>query len=102
LSGGGSASPRRPLLTVNHPEYPSAHACWSYAITTTLATHFGTTRIPITMTSTVTGTTRTYPRLTEPAHEVTGARIWSGLHFRKSMTDGAHLGRRVAGLVTTR
>lgn len=53
------------------------------------------------MTSTITGTTRTYRSLTEPAREVTSARIWAGLHFRKSMLDGSRLGRRVADLVTT-
>jgi hypothetical protein len=92
----------RSLLVVNHPEYPSAHACWTTAITAALAAHFGTPRVPLTMTSTVTGTTRTYRRLTEPGHEVTGARIWAGLHFRKSMIDGAHLGRRAAEHVTKR
>jgi hypothetical protein len=92
----------RSLLVVNHPEYPSAHACFTGAVTTVLAAHFGTTRVPLTMTSTVTGTTRTYRSLAETANEVAGARIWAGLHFRKSMIDGAHLGRRAAELVTRR
>jgi hypothetical protein len=92
----------RPLLTVNHPEYVSAHACWSYAVTAALAAHFGTSRIPLTMTSTITGTTRIYRSLTEPADEVSDARVWAGLHFRKSMLDGARLGSRVADLVATR
>jgi hypothetical protein len=91
----------RSLLTVNHPEYPSAHACWSDAVTTALAAHFGTHRIRLAMTSTITGSTRIYRSLTEPAREVTGARIWAGLHFRTSMLDGARLGRSVAGLVAT-
>ncbi|MEV6848310.1 vanadium-dependent haloperoxidase [Actinoplanes sp. NPDC051411] len=92
----------RSLLVVNHPEYPSAHASLTTAVTTALAAHFGTTRVPLTMTSTVTGTTRTYRRLTEPGHEVSGARVRAGLHFRKSMIDGARLGRRAAKLVTGR
>jgi hypothetical protein len=92
----------RSLLTVNHPEYPSAHACWSNAVTSVLALHFGTTRVPFVMSSTVTGTTRTYRSLAEAAHEVTGARIWAGLHYRKSMRDGVHVGRQVAQLVDTR
>jgi hypothetical protein len=88
-----------PLLTVNHPEYPSAHACWSYAVAGALLGFFRTDRIPLTMTSTVTGTSRTYPRLTDTAREVLDARVWAGLHFRNSMRDGARLGRRVADLV---
>jgi hypothetical protein len=92
----------RPLLTVNHPEYPSAHACWSYAVATALIAYFGTHRIPLVMSSTVTGTTRTYPSLAEPAREVTEARVWAGLHLRRSMIDGAALGRRCAGLVAAR
>jgi hypothetical protein len=91
----------RPLLTVNHPEYVSAHACWSYAVTAALASHFGTARIRLTISSTITGTTRTYRSLADPAREVVGARIWAGLHFRTSMLEGARLGRRVASLVAT-
>jgi hypothetical protein len=59
------------------------------------------TRIPLTMTSTVTGTSRAYRSLREPADEVAGARIWSGLHLRRSTSDGAGLGRQVATLVGT-
>jgi hypothetical protein len=88
-------------LTVNHPEYPSAHASWSRAVTTALVAIFGTSRIPLTMSSTITGTTRIYRSLTEPAREVTDARIWAGLHLRKSMSDGARLGRHIADLVAT-
>ncbi|MEV4618791.1 hypothetical protein AB0J74_08825 [Asanoa sp. NPDC049573] len=46
------------------------------------------------------GTTRTYPCLPAAA-DVTGARIWAGLRFRKSLVDGAHLGHQVAGLVAS-
>jgi hypothetical protein len=92
----------RSLLAVNHPEYPSGHSSFTGAVTAALAAHFGTVRVPLTMTSTVTGTTRTYRTLAEVNLDVTGARIWSGLHFRRSMTDGARLGRRVAELVGRR
>lgn len=91
----------RSLLVVNHPEYPSAHACFTAAATSALATYFGTARVPLTITSTVTGTTRTYPTLAGPGLDVTGARIWAGLHFRKSMIDGAVIGRRAAHLTAS-
>jgi hypothetical protein len=92
----------RSLLVVNHPEYPSGHSSFTGAVTAALATHFGTVRVPLTITSTVTGTTRTYRTLTEASLDVTGARIWGGLHFRKSMADGARLGHRVAAFVARR
>jgi hypothetical protein len=34
------------LLNVNHPEYPSAHSCWTQAVTDTLAYFFGATPLP--------------------------------------------------------
>jgi hypothetical protein len=63
------------LLTVNHPEYPSAHGCWTTALVHTLGVFFGTDRVRL-------------------------ARIAGGLHFRHSMGDGEDLGRRVAHHVT--
>jgi len=30
-----------PLLSVNHPEYPSAHAFWTSALTEAIARYFG-------------------------------------------------------------
>jgi H+/Cl- antiporter ClcA len=87
---------------VNHPEYPSAHASFTAAAATAVAAYFGTTRVPLTMTSTVTGTTRTYRSTAGLSIDVVGARIWAGLHFRRSMADGARLGRRAAALVARR
>ena len=51
------------------------------------------------MTSTVTGTTHSFDRLRQIRAEVTGARIYGGLHFRKSMEDGDDLGRRTTRYV---
>jgi hypothetical protein len=72
----------RALLTVNHPEYPSAHACGTTALTEALAAIFGTDKVALAMSSTVTGTTRYYDRLSDVAKEVYDARVWGGLHFR--------------------
>jgi PAP2 superfamily len=85
-----------PLLIVNHPEYPSAHGCWTKAVTDTLAAFFGTDRVALALDSTVTGTSRTYRRFSAAMHEVFVARIYAGLHFRDSMVDGQALGQRVA------
>jgi hypothetical protein len=90
------------LLTVNHPEYPSGHACYTTAMATAVAGHFGTERVRLSFASAVTGTTRSYGDLREIVREVREARIVSGLHLRRSMLDGERLGRRVAHHVARR
>jgi hypothetical protein len=91
-----------PLLVVNHPEYPSAHGCWSSARVRSRGAFFGTDRVRLTVDSAVTGTSRTYTRLGQVVADVRLARIAGGLHFRHSMLDGERLGRRVARHVTHR
>lgn len=88
------------LLNVNHPEYPSAHSCWTQAVTDTLTYFFGTDKAEFGLDSTVTGSTRQYARFSEVAEEVQDARVWAGIHFRFSTDDGATIGRQVARLVT--
>ena len=88
------------LLNVNHPEYPSAHSCWTAAVTDTLAYYFGSDNAQLALDSTVTGTTRQYERFSDVLQEVQDARVWAGLHFRFSTVDGARIGRQVARLVT--
>ena len=87
------------LVTGNHPEYPSGHACFTSGVTYTLARYFGTDRYEFDTNSTVTGTTRHFERLSDLREEVTMARIYGGLHFRKSMEDGERIGRRTARYV---
>jgi hypothetical protein len=91
-----------PLLTVNHPEYPSAHAFWSTALTDAVAKFFCTDEVTWTLTTSqaavpqLVQTQRTYAELDEVTEEIDDARVWSGLHWRNSMTDGDRLGARVA------
>lgn len=87
----------QPLLNVNHPDYPSGHACLTGGVTTALRAYFGTDDVRFTVDSTTTGVTRTYRTFSAAQAEVAEARIWSGLHFRHSMQDGAAVGRRAAG-----
>jgi hypothetical protein len=92
----------RPLRTTPpFPEYPSAHACHSGALTTILAALFGSGRVDFTLDSQVTGQTRSYPRFADVVREVNDARVWAGFHFRNSDVDGSILGRRVGGFVLT-
>lgn len=90
------------LLNVNHPEYPSGHACFTGAATSALESFFHTPNLPLTVTSQVTNTTRTYQTLAAVRGDVQEARILSGLHFRHSMRDGETLGTRVAGWIACR
>ena len=91
-----------PLVgTPNHPEYPSAHACVSGAEAEVFATVLGTRQIDVDITSTaagVTQTTRHYKTADDIITEVTGARIWSGLHYRFSMIAGLAIAKSVSAL----
>ena len=57
------------LLNGNHPEYPSGHSCFTSAVTRALADFFGTDRVPLTVDSTVTGTTHHFNRLRDVRSE---------------------------------
>jgi hypothetical protein len=87
------------VTTPNHPEYPSAHACHTTAITEVLESFFGPGRQRLSLDSLVTGETRNYKRFKEVVEEVNNARVWAGFHFRYSQDDGTRLGRRVARFV---
>ena len=92
----------KPFLSVNHPEYPSAHAFWSTALTQAVAAFFGTKRVRWTIDSKASGIIqqeRTYDDVKALTREVDDARVWSGLHWRHSMRDGDEVGRRVATYV---
>ena len=87
------------LINGNHPEYPSGHSCFTSAVTNALAEYWGTDRFPITVTSSVTGTTRHFARLRDPRREVGRARVYSGLHFTEALQDGERLGERTTRYV---
>jgi hypothetical protein len=100
---GNPATERDPewqsLLVVNHPEYPSGHGCFSGAVIPAIAAFFGTNLVEVTVSSTVTGTNRTYSNLKAIARDVFMARIYSGLHFRSTMAAGFNLGKHVTRYV---
>lgn len=90
--------PLRP--TPNHPEYPSAHACHTTAITVALERFFGTGHVSLSLDSLATGETRYYDRLKDVVKEVNHARVWAGFHFMNSDQEGSVLGRTVGRYVT--
>ena len=90
----------RPLgTTPNFPEYPSAHACHSTAVVEALDAFFGTDRVPFTLDSRITGTTRDYDSLHDVVKDVDWARVLVGFHFRNSDQQGSNLGRKVGRYV---
>jgi hypothetical protein len=87
----------KPLgATPNFPEYPSAHACHSGAVTRALRSFFGTDKVHFSLDSRITGTTRDYNRLSGVVKDVNRARVLVGFHFFSSDQAGAALGRKVA------
>jgi hypothetical protein len=92
----------RPLLSVNHPEYPSGHGFWSAALIDSVGNFFNTNRVAWTITTSkaavpaLVQTERTYDHLNTLEREIGNARVWGGLHWRQSIKHGAAIGRRVA------
>jgi hypothetical protein len=95
----------RPLLSVNHPEYPSGHGFWSTALISAIAGYYGHTNVQWTIATSKTAvpvlvkTERTYTNLISLLQEIGNARVWGGLHWRQSIRDGAQIGARVGAHV---
>ena len=88
------------LATPNHPEYPAAHTCVSYALYDTMRAFFGgdaPIRIEtINPPASVSPSIRTYNKFNDIEKEIVDARVFGGMHFRHSAMNGAQLGRKVA------
>ncbi len=88
-----------PLIpTPNHPDYPSAHACYSTAVATVIDSLVEET-FDLTITSRITGRAQTYASIDELLDEIDDARVWGGIHFRSATRDGRFIGESVAKLV---
>jgi hypothetical protein len=104
IAGGGDSNLQAdpswlPLgATPNHPEYPSAHACFTGAVTTLIAGYFGTTKVhlPIDSTAFQDGVhTHTFEDTRDVMDEVLWARMYAGFHFYRSLEVGRDLGATV-------
>jgi hypothetical protein len=89
-----AASPA--LVTPPFADHPSGHNCAAGAIVPTLRHFFGTDRVAFSATSTKSGTTRSFTRLSDVLREMINARVWAGIHFRTADVQGAELGAKVA------
>jgi hypothetical protein len=70
----------RPLLLVNHPEYPSGHGFWSGALLYAVESFFQTPEVNWTI-------------------ETSKAAVWGGLHYRNSLNVGEQVGDGIALVV---
>jgi hypothetical protein len=85
-----------PLTTPAFPEHPSGHGCVSGAVIETLKDFFGTDSVSFSVSSSLSGTTRVFNRLSQAINEIIDARVWAGIHFRIADTQGHVIGRKVA------
>ena len=94
----------RPLITTpNHPEYPAAHGTNTSAMAEVFSEFLGTDQIDLDIHGF--DAARPAGNLNAVHHfetadqlrqEVIGARLWGGIHYRRSSEAGVHLGQKVA------
>jgi hypothetical protein len=84
------------IPTPMHPEYPCAHCISTQSAATVLEAFFGDSIPTVTLTSTTApGVTRTFAKLSDYVGEVINARVYDGVHYRKSGEVGAEMGRSI-------
>jgi hypothetical protein len=91
-----------PLATTpNHPEYPSAHGCFTGAVTYSIENFFNTKKITTHFTAFSVpgapgGVTHTFTRTQDILREVLDGRIFGGMHYRTSVVHGIVVSHKVA------
>jgi hypothetical protein len=86
-----------PLATTPaHPEYPSAHGCFTGAVANSLKLYFGNPNYTFVVSSTVTNTVREMHSARQLEEEVAVARIYAGIHYHHSVVEGLNIGRKVS------
>jgi hypothetical protein len=87
------------VITPNHPEYPSAHGCFSGGVTEALRSYFATDTFSFTIDSDVSNLmfpVLYYSSFSDALTDVRHARIYGGMHYENSTLRGAEIGQRVA------
>jgi hypothetical protein len=94
-----------PLATTpNHPEYPSAHGCFTGAMVYSFDEFFGTKKLTIRLTAysvpghpeSTGGVTHTFTKSQDILKEVIDGRIFGGMHYRTSVVHGIVLAHKVS------
>ncbi len=85
------------LVTPNMPDYPSTHSVLGAAAAEVLSGFFDDDDVSFTTTSgnPFSGITRSFTSFSQAAQENADSRVYAGLHFRTTCTDGLKLGRQV-------
>jgi VCPO second helical-bundle domain len=94
----------RPLVTTpNHPEYPAAHGSVTSAMAEVFEDFLRTNRIDVDVHGFDAGgaggnldAVRHFDSTDQLRNEIVDARLWAGLHYRRSSEAGVKLGRKVA------
>jgi hypothetical protein len=94
----------RPLVTTpNHPEYPAAHGTNTSAMAEVFSEFLGTDHIDMDIrgfdAAGAAGNldaVHHFDTAEQLRDEVISARLWGGIHYRRSSEVGVHLGRKVA------
>jgi hypothetical protein len=94
----------RPLITTpNHPEYPAAHGTNTSAMAEVFAEFLGTDQIDLDIrgfdpagAAGNFNAVHHFDTAAQLREEVIGARLWGGIHYRRSSEVGVHLGQKVA------
>lgn len=85
------------LVTPASPDYPSTHSILGAAAAEVLSRFFGTDAIRFSTTSGApfSGIARSYTSFSQAAQENADSRVYAGIHFRATCSDGLKLGRKV-------
>src|SRR3954471_22930805 len=94
----------RPLITTpNHPEYPAAHGTNTSAMAEVFTEFLGTEQIDLHIHGLDAAgpagnlnAVHHFETADQLRQEVIGARLWGGIHYRRSSEAGVHLGQKVA------
>jgi hypothetical protein len=83
------------IVTPNHPESLSGHSGTSSAAAEVLTQFFGEHAGFTTTSTSLTGVVRTYSSFRDAAREVTDARVFGGMHFRRTCVISNEVGRKI-------
>jgi hypothetical protein len=81
-----------------HPEYPSGHGVLAGALSAVLQSEAGPGgKLPVLSAAspTAAGVTRRWNTTDDFVREISGARIWAGIHYRTSVEVAAQMGRQI-------
>jgi hypothetical protein len=86
------------VVTPGHPEYPSAHGCFTSAYAHAIAQFFDTKHLSVRLFSRFTPLRpyADFDSTDDIIKEIIAARVYNGVHYRTSVVEGAELGSQVS------